>query len=348
MTRPRRTPRRPEHRVLLVHPADRGQQHRRRGPGPRRVASATATFDRELLQRRQELVQRRVDQPDGHRQPVHRRGRCSTKSARCSGSSAASAASPLLVGARPGSAARRARGGRRGTCARCGTGRCPRRRSAGPGPRPRRCRRWSAPPAAAACRRAPGAGVRRRPAGRRLGGRASPSKYRTTGGRLHRHLAEVDPAGGAVDRDDVALVARSWPSTVNCRLATSTSSASAPHTQVLPMPRATTAAWRGLAAAAGEDALRGDHAGQVVRVGLAADQDHRLARRRPARPRGAASKTTLPTAAPGEAATPRGERRRVGGQVEAREHQLGQLGAGDPVQRLVEVDDALVDELARR
>ena len=32
--------------------------------------------------------------------------------------------------------------------------------------------------------------------------------------------------------------------------AASTSSASAPQTQVLPMPRATTAAWRGLAAAA--------------------------------------------------------------------------------------------------
>jgi hypothetical protein len=34
------------------------------------------------------------------------------------------------------------------------------------------------------------------------------------------------------------------------------------------MPRATTAAWRGLAAAAGQDALGGDHAGQVVGVGL--------------------------------------------------------------------------------
>jgi hypothetical protein len=34
---------------------------------------------------------------------------------------------------------------------------------------------------------------------------------------------------------------------------------------------------RGLAAAAGQDALGGDHAGQVVRVGLAAHQDDVLA-----------------------------------------------------------------------
>ena len=33
--------------------------------------------------------------------------------------------------------------------------------------------------------------------------------------------------------------------------------------------------------------------------------------------------------------------------VEAREHQLRQLRAGDPLQRLVHVDQALVDELGR-
>ena len=89
----------------------------------------------------------------------------------------------------------------------------------------------------------------------------------------------------------------------------------------------------------------GDHAGQVVGVGLPADQDDLLARRRPARPRGAESKTALPTAAPGEAAMPLAIGSGSRSSVEAREHQLGELRAGDPVQRLVQVDQALVDEL---
>ena len=205
MTRPSRTPRRPEHRVLLVHPADRGEQRRRRGPGPRRVASATATLTASSSSDGRNSCSGGSISRIGDRQPVHRRGRCSTKSARCSGSSASSAASRSLVVVRPGSAARPARAGRRGTCARCGTARCPRRRSGGPGPRPRRCRRWSAPPS----RRRASACVRIRctaaTSGRRRRRSSSPSKYCTTADGLHRHLAEVDLAGGAVDRDDVAL-----------------------------------------------------------------------------------------------------------------------------------------------
>ena len=61
---------------------------------------------------------------------------------------------------------------------------------------------------------------------------------------------------------------------------------------------------RGLAAAGGEDAVGGDHALEVVGVGLPADQHHLLAARRPRPPRSAESKTTRPTAAPGEAAMP--------------------------------------------
>ena len=57
--------------------------------------------------------------------------------------------------------------------------------------------------------------------------------------------------------------------------------ASAPHTQVRPIPRATTAAWAGLTAPAGQHPICGDHAFQVVRVGLPAHQDHRLPRRVP-------------------------------------------------------------------
>ena len=105
----------------------------------------------------------------------------------------------------------------------------------------------------------------------------------------------------------------------------------------------------GLAAAAGQDALRGDHAVQVVRVGLPAHQDdllprpvplhrgvgveHRLAHRR-TRGRGdpAAEERVL-----------RSARFHCG--VELREHQLHELRPRHPPQRLVEVDQALVDEL---
>ena len=61
----------------------------------------------------------------------------------------------------------------------------------------------------------------------------------------------------------------------------STSSASAPQTQVLPMPRATTAAWEVLPPRRGQDPGGGDHALEVVGVGLPAHQDHVLAAGRP-------------------------------------------------------------------
>ena len=103
---------------------------------------------------------------------------------------------------------------------------------------------------------------------------------------------------------------------------------------------------RGLAAAAGEDALRGDHAGQVVGVGLPADQDDRARRRRPARrARGASRRPPCRRRRRARRATPVAIGVGSPARSKRREHQLGELRAGDPAQRLVEVDDALVDEL---
>ncbi len=60
-----------EHRVLLVQPADGGQQPQ---VGLVRVPLGLGDGDphREVGEVGQELVQRRVEQPHGHRQPVHR------------------------------------------------------------------------------------------------------------------------------------------------------------------------------------------------------------------------------------------------------------------------------------
>ena len=68
----------------------------------------------------------------------------------------------------------------------------------------------------------------------------------------------------------------SVPATAASFFSASIFSASTPHTHGAPMPRAMTAAWRRLAAMGGEDALGGDHAGQVVGVGLPA-HEHALA-----------------------------------------------------------------------
>ena len=56
-----------QHRVLLVHPVHRGEQLL-----VVLVALARGHLDRQLLQRRKELVQRRVDEPDRDRQVLHR------------------------------------------------------------------------------------------------------------------------------------------------------------------------------------------------------------------------------------------------------------------------------------
>ena len=100
----------------------------------------------------------------------------------------------------------------------------------------------------------------------------------------------------------------------------------------------------GLAAAAGQDALGGDHAVQVVRVGLAPDQDHRLARGRPLYGAGRVE-DDLTDGGAGRRADAGGDLGDLGAGVEPGEHQPGELVAGDPGEGLVHVDQALVDEL---
>ena len=160
-----------------------------------------------------------------------------------------------------------------------------------------------------------------------------------------RHGAGEHLAGGAVDRDDVALARRSRRrARVNCLPLVSTSSDSAPHTQVRPMPRATTAAWEVLPP-------------RLVRMPRAATM--------PRRSSGLVSLRTRITSSPrlgplhggvgvedrlADRGTGRGvhalrEERALGGLVEAREHQLGELLAGDAEDRLVHLDQALVDHV---
>jgi len=69
------------------------------------------------------------------------------------------------------------------------------------------------------------------------------------------------------------------------------------------MPRATTAAWEGLAAAAGEDALRLEKTVNIVRLGSSRTKDHLLARIA-ARLGRIGVEPILPGAAPGEAGRP--------------------------------------------
>jgi hypothetical protein len=97
------------------------------------------------------------------------------------------------------------------------------------------------------------------------------------GGVLDRYLAQPHPAGGAVDRDDVALLDDR---------AAGGGEAAVPGVD-LQLLRAADAGLahaagddggvRGLAAAAGEHALGGDHPGEVVGVGLPPDEHHLLA-----------------------------------------------------------------------
>ena len=93
------------------------------------------------------------------------------------------------------------------------------------------------------------------------------------------------------------------PCAVNVRAAMSILMPSAPHTAGMPSPRATTAAWELVPPARGQDALGRDHAVVVVRRGLAADQDHPLARAARSSASSAVN-TTRPVAAPGEAFRP--------------------------------------------
>ena len=230
----------PEHRVLLVQPPHVLEQHAvvlgcslRRG----RVLGER-DLDRQLGEVGQELVQRRVDQPDRDRQAVHRLEDLDEvlalqRQQRLERALWLSSSSATIS---------RSTSSRRSPRNMCSV-----RHSPMPWAPNRRARAESSGVSALArtrSRRAPSAWAMIRPtAATRSSSSFSPSKWRTTTDVGHRHLAGEHLAGGPVDRDHVALadglaVADAEP----CGFA-STSSASAPHTQVRPMPRATTAAW---------------------------------------------------------------------------------------------------------
>ena len=139
----------------------------------------------------QELVQRRVEQPHRHRAGRPSPRGCPTKSARCSCRARVERGVFLVRRSRRGSCAARSAAGRRGTCARCGRGRCPRRRT-----RARASRVLGQVGVGAHLQRAELVGPAEDDAER-------PARL----GRDDRHLADDDLAGRAVDRDDVALAA---------------------------------------------------------------------------------------------------------------------------------------------
>ena len=186
-----------------------------------------ASLIRQLVGRGQELVQRRVEEPHGHGQPVH--GREDGDEVLPLDDAQLLERGSLLVGrVRPGSsAARPAAGPRRGTCARSGTGRSPRRPARGRWPRRRRCRRWPA---------RPGARVRMSSAhestvSKSAGGSAAVEGHLSD----HHHARCPRRARSSPPRRRSRRRTVTWWSPIR--------SASAPTTAGLPQPRATTAAW---------------------------------------------------------------------------------------------------------
>ena len=164
---PRRTAAQAEHRVLLVQRLDRGEELLVL-VGRAAVLLGPGDLDELLLEVRQELVERRVDEADDDRQAVHRLedalevallerlelghrrveggDRLAARRRRAPRPAARLRLGPGRRRSRRGSRRARSRAARpRGTCARCGTGRCPARRSRGPARPPRACRRSSRP-----------------------------------------------------------------------------------------------------------------------------------------------------------------------------------------------------------
>ncbi len=181
-----------------------------------------------------------------------------------------------------------------------------------------------------------------------VGGRVEPAlEVLDHRGGDDRDLAQVDRAGRAVDRDHVALAddravgqGELLAGHVDLELVGAADAG-------LAHAAGDDGRVAGLAAAAGQDAAGGDHAVQVVGVGLAPDQDDRLALGGPGHRRGRVEHG-LADGRARRGADALGDPLDVGLGVEAREHQLGELVAGDPAQRLVQVDHALLDELDAR
>ena len=137
-----------------------------------------------FLAMRQEFVQRRVEQPDRHRQALHDLEQLDEIGALHRQQFCQRHAACRLVVRRGSSRARRGCGPRRRTCARCGTDRCPRRRIS-------RATRASVGVSALA----------RTPSLRTLSAQAiSVANSPDSSGSHHRHLAGQHLAGRAVDR----------------------------------------------------------------------------------------------------------------------------------------------------
>ena len=236
-------------------------------------------------------MQRRVEQPDRHRQPAHRVRRAPSKSARCR--PRADRARPrtrgraleLALVRRDLGLARRAR---------------PRRHSLAATNIPRTSRSRSAPknmcsvrqrpiPSAPKLRaRAASSGVSalaRTPSARSSS--AQPQHRRRSRSRDlrldQRHVVERD----APVEPSIAIrspARSSSPSTRTTPASRSISSSAAPATHGRPIPRATSAACEALPPSRGEDPPRGVEAGDVVGLGEGAHQDHVLALGAAARP----------------------------------------------------------------
>ena len=132
-----------EHRVRLFPPLERGHEAVRIGIADA-VDEGVDLAAEHLVVARQELVQRRVEQPDRHRQPVHRLEDPDEVGPLQPGA-ARRARAPPPPGSRRGSSAGRSAAGRRGTCAPSGRDRCPPRRTRAPSASPRAGPRSRAP-----------------------------------------------------------------------------------------------------------------------------------------------------------------------------------------------------------
>ena len=169
-------------------------------------------------------------------------------------------------------------------------------------------------------------------------------EVRHHGARDNRHLAGEDLARGAVDRKDVALlhhdpVVRGHLPCLGVdveRLGTA-------HRGLAHAAR-DDRGMRGLAAPAGEDAGSRDHALEIVRIGLAPDEDDLVARAGPFHRRRAVEHDA-PHGGTWRGVHALGDLLVGRARSEPREHELAQLVAGHAHQRLVHRDDTLVHEL---
>ena len=250
-------------------------------------------------------MQRRVEQPDGHRQPVHgleeldevvalqrhqrRQGRLARLGVvgedQALDQDAAVAEEHVLGAAQP-DALRAEAPGPGGVLGGVGVG---------PHPQPPGRVGVAEEPVA---RPAPG---RRSPRPRRRRPRRAlpPGSARPVSSR--RHVAEEHLAGRAVDGDHVALGHTTSPSGAATRAVRARRRRRAPPPRTrtcVPMPRATTAAWTVLPPRLVSTPAAAIMPSQVVGVGLPAHQDHLLARGVPRRPRWRSRTPPRPTPRP--------------------------------------------------